>query len=97
MTRVVNVKHENYDILIGRIRGQLFHYGNPFYIGRDGDRPEVIDKFRRWLNGDPEFADVEPERRGWILRNLHLLKDKILGCFCKPEDCHGDVYVELLD
>jgi hypothetical protein len=29
--------------------------------------------------------------------DLHELKDKRLGCYCKPLACHGDVYVELLN
>lgn len=101
-TTVVNMYKEKYDVYIGRVRtkgGMSLpnHFGNPFIIGRDGDRAEVIDKFRRWINGDPTLAYVEPDRRRWILDNLRTLKDKKLGCFCKPQDCHGDVYVELLD
>ena len=29
--------------------------------------------------------------------SLPELKDKTLGCWCKPEKCHGDVLVELID
>ena len=25
------------------------------------------------------------------------LKDKRLGCWCKPEKCHGDILVEIAD
>lgn len=25
------------------------------------------------------------------------LKDKVLGCWCKPLSCHGDVLVELIE
>lgn len=25
------------------------------------------------------------------------LTDKILLCWCKPKDCHGDIYVEICD
>jgi Domain of unknown function (DUF4326) len=32
-----------------------------------------------------------------LLNQLHELKDKTLGCWCKPEKCHGDVLVELAD
>ena len=34
MTKVVNKYHENYDVYIGR--GSK--WGNPFVIGKDGDR-----------------------------------------------------------
>jgi hypothetical protein len=25
------------------------------------------------------------------------LKGKVLGCFCKPKECHGDILVELVE
>jgi hypothetical protein len=36
-TRVVHCKRERYDVYIERGRGS--RWGNPFVIGRDGDRP----------------------------------------------------------
>jgi len=96
MTRVVNLRTTNvFDVYIGRKPGQPHHYGNPFVVGDDGDRDEVTDMFEAWLIGG--YPDVEPERRSWVLNNMHRLKDKILGCYCKPAKCHGDVYVKYLD
>jgi hypothetical protein len=80
MTTVVNRKHEEYDIYIGR--GSK--WGNPYHIGKL-TREEVIDKYREWIMTQPE-----------LLGSLHELKDKRLGCYCKPLACHGDVLVELL-
>ena len=40
--RVVHCKRENYDIYIGR--GSK--WGNPFVIGKDGSREEVVEKYR---------------------------------------------------
>lgn len=55
MTRVVNIKHERCDAYIGR--GSPF--GNPYRIGTDGDREEVIRKFgvdfTERLRLDPAF------------------------------------------
>lgn len=31
------------------------------------------------------------------MRSLHELDGKILGCFCKPDKCHGDVLIKLLN
>ena len=61
-------------------------WGNPFIIGRDGTREEVIAKYRTWIRGQPGR-----------MRNLEKLRDKVLGCYCKPEACHGDVLAELAD
>ncbi len=91
MTKVVNKRKESYDVYIGR--GSK--WGNPFRIGVHGNREEVIEMFREWMLGHigapkgfirPDLDDAKKE-----------LKDKVLGCFCKPEDCHGDIYVEFLD
>ena len=58
-------------------------WGNPFRIGRDGTREEVIDKFR-----------AHGEKTGLDKKARAELTGKVLGCCCKPLPCHGDVYVE---
>ena len=81
-TRVVNKYREPFDVDITR-SGQW--WGNPFKIGRDGTREEVIAKFRAWLPKQP-----------WRMAHLEELRGARLGCVCKPKPCHGDVYVEFL-
>ncbi len=80
-TRVVNIKREPCDTLIGRPT----KWGNPFKIGRDGTRSEVIAKYRTWVTAQPA-----------LMRDLESLRGQRLGCYCKPEACHGDVLVALL-
>lgn len=99
MTRVVNLRKEAYDIYIGRPgKGQDGFWGNPIARGDDcpvcgkihqepGETLPCFEKFFGWrLENDPEFA-----------RRLPELKGKVLGCFCKPNPCHGDFYVAYLD
>lgn len=81
-TKVVNIKHAKCDVYIGRPSD----WGNPFRIGPDGTREEVLRKFRGWILEQDELIARLPELRG-----------KRLGCYCKPEACHGDILVELLD
>ena len=81
MTRVVNKYKEPFDVYIGR--GSK--WGNPFVIGKDGTRQEVVEKYEKWIRSKPE-----------LLKDLPELKNKILGCFCKPQACHGDVLVKLI-
>jgi len=85
-TTVVNVKSAAYDVYIGRPKpGKTSEgWGNPFRIGKDGTREEVINKYREWLQSQPELLARIPELRG-----------KRLGCWCKPEACHGDILAEL--
>ena len=64
--------------------GRPSKWGNPFVIGRDGNREQVIAKFEKWILGQPQ-----------LLAQLHEIKGKDLVCFCAPEACHGDVLVRL--
>jgi hypothetical protein len=82
-TRVVHCKKEPYDVYIGRPS----KWGNPFIIGRDGTRQEVIRKYRDWILANPQLIkQIPPNLRG-----------KTLGCWCRPDACHGDVLAELAD
>lgn len=65
--------------------GRPSPFGNPFVIGKDGDRTTVIAKYREWLLQQPELvAKVKAELRG-----------KALVCWCAPQACHADVLVEV--
>jgi hypothetical protein len=90
MTKVVHCKKAPYDIYIGRGRdpktGELGPWGNPFKIGPDGDRNQVINKYRAWIKTQPQ-----------LLARLPELKDKTLGCFCAPQLCHGHVLAAMAD
>lgn len=77
---VVHCKREKYDIYIGRPS----KWGNPFEIGKDVTREEVIAKYINWLETQPQLLAALPE-----------LKGKILGCWCSPKECHGDILAEL--
>jgi hypothetical protein len=59
-------------------------WGNPFHIGRDGTREEVIAKYRQWIKTQPQ-----------LLARLHELRGKDLVCHCAPKACHADVLMEL--
>ena len=81
MTKVVHCKKdESYDIYIGRPS----KWGNPFKIGRDGTREEVIEKYRQYILSNKS-----------LMKDIHELKGKTLGCWCHPKLCHGDVLSEL--
>lgn len=81
-TQVVNLRYDDFDVLIGRPS----LWGNPFKIGRDGTREQVIEKYREWIKTQPI-----------LLSQLSSLKGKVLGCFCWPQPCHGDVLVEMVE
>nr|VFK39855.1 MAG: protein of unknown function (DUF4326) [Candidatus Kentron sp. SD]VFK45300.1 MAG: protein of unknown function (DUF4326) [Candidatus Kentron sp. SD] len=85
LTRVVNRNRgEKYDVYIGR--GSK--WGNPYAMGFDGDRDEVIHKFK---------YDFEKDFLKFSREDALELKGKTLGCHCKPAACHGDVLAEYLN
>lgn len=86
MCRVVNKYKEDYDVYIGR--GSM--WGNPFHIGEHGTRDEVIELYREVLWAQLKLGLVKKE-------DLLALDGKRLGCFCKPQACHGDVIVKAVE
>lgn len=63
--------------------GRPSKWGNPFVIGRHGNRDMVIEKFEDWFIKQPRLLKALPEIRG-----------KNLICFCAPKRCHGDVLIK---
>jgi uncharacterized protein DUF4326 len=64
--------------------GRPSKWGNPFVIGRDGTREQVVAKYRAWIVRQPA-----------LMAALHELRGKDLVCWCAPERCHAEVLVEL--
>jgi len=74
-------KREPHDVYVGRPT----KFGNPFVIGKDGTREEVIAKYREWIATSPTLlAAARKELRG-----------KVLACWCAPQACHADVLMEI--
>lgn len=79
--KVVHCRKDAYDVYIGRPS----KWGNPFIIDEDGTRFEVIQKYQAWIQTEPDLiAEAKVE-----------LKGKVLGCFCAPSPCHGDILLEI--
>lgn len=81
MRYVVHCKRAAFDVYIGRPS----MWGNPFKIGPDGSRADVIAKYKTWLEARPEL----------IAKAKAELKGKVLACWCSPSACHGDVLAEV--
>lgn len=82
MCKIVHCKREKFDVYIGRPS----IWGNPFVIGKDGTREEVVKKYRAWILTQSS-----------LLKDLWMLKGKTISCWCAPFPCHGDVLCELID
>lgn len=97
-TTVVKIRKNTYDDTYDAFIGRPSIFGNPFHVGKDGTRTEVVFKhfmyFRKRLTSDPEFK-----------RTVLALRGKKLGCFChdwdgtgeNPMYCHGDNIADYLN
>ena len=85
-TRVVNIREEPHTKYIGRRGSCLNKFANPYRLGFEGSRDVVIAKHKKDFYNDPELQEAV-----W-----NELKGETLGCFCKPQACHGDTYVEYI-
>ncbi len=93
MITVVNIKDKPakpYNLYIGRANKWLglaaSKWGNPHWLSKEADRPKVLEQYEIHVRNSPE-----------LLAALHELKDQVLGCYCKPKACHGDVLVKLYE
>lgn len=84
---LVHCRKKPYDVYIGRPS----KWGNPFSHLDDtlaefkvATREQAIEKYRKWIQTQPQ-----------LLADLHELKGKVLGCWCCPQACHGDILVQL--
>ena len=79
--KVVNKYKEPFDVYIG----SGSKWGNPFRIGIDGNRAQVIKLYHEYILKQPHLMKALPE-----------LKGKVLGCYCAPKPCHGDILIQLV-
>lgn len=87
-TRVVNRRTDSFEVSIGRDGP----FGNPFPLASGAGeeaRAACIEKFRVWFYA-PEQAGLRKDAKA-------ELTGKVLGCWCKPLACHGDVLVAFLE
>lgn len=91
-TEVIHIRdRQPGDIYIGRGgHGESGYFGNPFLVGRDGTREEVLLQFQAYflvrVAHDPDYRKA-----------VKRLRDKRLVCFCKPKACHGDILAKYAD
>ncbi len=95
ITRVINIKREpEYKGLKSTEKyeyiGRGSYWGNPYSMYEEGeDREEVIRKYKY----DFDFEKFPNKDKS----EVYKLAGKRLGCFCKPESCHGDVLADFLN
>lgn len=71
--------------------------GNPFVIGRDGDRDAVCDAYEIWIDEQIERGNTRVLNMLNKIRTMSKTQHVILGCFCAPRRCHGDTIKRILE
>ncbi len=90
---VVHWKRHKFDVYIGRPS----IWGNPYkWLVQEAcytparfqvrDREEALMRYETWVRGNIA-----------LMGQLHHLRGKVLGCWCAPLRCHGDVLVRLIE
>lgn len=90
-TRVINRRDVPFTSTVSTIYiGRPSIFGNPFLLGRDGTRSQVIEKYevyvRDRIEKDAKFREA-----------VKSLCGKVLSCYCKPLACHGDVLATIAE
>ena len=67
---------------------------NPFAIGPDGSRDDVIKLYREYLWECIKKKNVVYDA---LIKLAHVEHDLNLVCYCKPYACHGDVIVKAVE
>ena len=62
-------------------------WANPFSVKKEG-RDKCLELYEKWLR-----AKIKKEGT----TEFKKLENKKLGCWCKPEKCHGDIIIKILN
>jgi hypothetical protein len=66
------------------------NFANPYKIGKDGTREEVILKYKKYITEKLKNNEA-------LQQELLSMKGKTLGCWCYPAMCHGNILLEFID
>ncbi len=81
---VINLKDKSQSCQVRVCRPSM--WGNPFHIGKDGTREDVIEKYRSWIL-----------TKKHLLYSLEMLAGKTIGCWCDPLPCHAHLLADMVE
>ena len=75
------------NVYIGRKKYPLeaSKWANPYPISKTENRETVVNRFEFYIRNN-----------GQLLKDIHQLKGKNLGCWCAPKRCHGNILQQLV-
>ena len=69
---------------------------NPFTVKKYG-LEKSLELYRKWIITGVNPINGKIRKEGPLINDIDEIKGKILGCWCKPNACHGDILAELAD
>ena len=63
-------------------------WANPYKVGKHGDIDEVLEKYEKYITEKIQNDDNY---------DIETIRNKNLGCWCKPCKCHGDILQKILN
>mmetsp|Transcript_6506 Transcript_6506/g.8810 ORF Transcript_6506/g.8810 Transcript_6506/m.8810 type:complete len:153 (-) Transcript_6506:308-766(-) len=60
-------------------------WANPYSVKKYG-RSKCLEMYEKYIRENPK-----------LLNEIKSLKGKVLGCWCSPEVCHGDILMMLVN
>lgn len=100
LPQVVRIRREkktvvqDCDVYIGRRMTQggwnltASKWSNPYVVNKHGTREEVLVLYHNYVLNGPLYNQLDE------LLSPH--RPLLLGCWCRPQACHGDVLIHLL-
>lgn len=83
--KLVNIHNKKNKVKVTVYIGRPSVFGNPFILNKDGDRKTVVRKYEEYVRNNYEILEAIKE----------LKEDDVLGCYCSPLECHGDVILKI--
>jgi hypothetical protein len=79
-------------------------WGNPFIVGKHGDREYCVQLYRYLMAGYlaislPNTAAEQARARKHVAKHRHQLRGKNLACWCRLDGkaCHADILLEIVN
>jgi len=93
--QVVNRHHGKAKPGVHRVYvGRPTALGNPFTIGKDGSREEVIEKYQKWLGTQLYRPTKACDQFITLVEYMMTECYMELECSCAPQACHADIIRE---
>lgn len=94
---MIEIKNKNSYDGPGYYIGRPSILGNPYSIGPDGDRKDVIEKYEKYFNLEMKSNEKFRSEVNDLVQQYLKTGNLVLICWCKPMLCHGDIIAKKIE